>query len=189
MNTYDFDQTIFYPDSSYCFVMYCLRRWPGKVLRAAPGAAWAGLLHLLGRAATKELKEKTFAFLRYLDDVDGTVAAFWEEHRDRVSQWYLRQKREDDIIISASPDFLLRPMTDELGVRLIATVMDKHSGKISGNNCHDEEKVRRFRAEYPGAHTEEFYSDSLSDSPMAAIADRAYIVVDRGETYRPWPDK
>lgn len=188
MNCYDFDQTIFYPDSSYCFVMHCLRRYPGKVLRAAPGAAWAGLRHLLGRAETKEVKEKTFAFLRLLDDVDGEVARFWAENRGRIAGWYLRQRREDDLIISASPEFLLRPMAVELGFDLIATDMDMHSGKIFGKNCHDEEKVRRFREEYPRGHVEEFYSDSMSDAPMARLADKAFLVV-KGETLRPWPEE
>ena len=110
---------------------------------------------------------------------------FWEENRHRLAKWYLRQKRSNDVIISASPEFLLRPICDELGVRLIGTRMDKHSGKISGENCHDKEKVRRFYEEFPGACTEEFYSDSLSDTPMAEIAQRAYIV--RKEKLSPWP--
>ena len=188
MNTYDFDQTIFFPDSSYCFVMYCLRRYPLRLLGSLPGVAWTGLKHAIKRAETKELKEQVFSFLPRLEDVDAVVAAFWEENRNRVSQWYLRQKRADDIIISASPEFLLRPMAEELGVKLIATVMDKRTGKISGANCHDHEKVRRFRAEYPGAHTENFYSDSLTDAPMAEIADRAWLVVSDGDV-RPWPEK
>lgn len=187
MNSYDFDQTIFYPDSSYCFVMYCLKKYPQAVLRAVPGAAWAGLKKLCKKAETKELKECTFAFLKYLHDVDSIVDDFWEAHRDHVAQWYLKQKRPDDLIISASPEFLLRPMTDELGVSLIGTRMDKYTGKIIGANCHDEEKVRRFYEQYPEGHTEEFYSDSLSDSPMARIADRAFLV--NKEQISPWPGK
>ena len=31
MNTYDFDKTIFYPDSTACFYRYCLRRYPAAV--------------------------------------------------------------------------------------------------------------------------------------------------------------
>ena len=187
MNSYDFDQTIFYPDSSYCFVMYCLKKHPLAVLRAVPGAAWAGLKKLGKKAETKELKERTFAFLKALPDVDGTVSAFWEAHRGNIAQWYLRQKRPDDLIISASPEFLLRPMTDELGVSLIGTRMDKRTGKITGANCHDEEKVRRFYERYPDGHTEEFYSDSLADTPMARIADRAFLV--NKEQISPWPGK
>lgn len=185
MNCYDFDQTIFYPDSSCCFYLYCLRHYPRAVLRSLPATTVLGIRYLRKTADTKALKEKVFGFLPYLDDVDGIVEAFWEENRSRLGDWYLRQKREDDLILSASPEFLLRPVAEELGVRLIATPMDRYTGRISGLNCHDEEKVRRFYREYPGGHVEAFYSDSLSDTPMAQIADRAYLVKN-GEQIR-WP--
>ena len=80
----------------------------------------------------------------------------------------------------------MRPAAERLGVWLIATPMDKRTGKIEGRNCHDEEKVRRFRAEYPGAEVEEFFSDSLSDTPMARLAKRAFLVK-RGGVLTPWP--
>lgn len=189
MNCYDFDQTIFFPDSSYLFVMHCLRRYPKAVLRAMPGTVLMLLLHLLGRKDTRALKEQVFSFLPYLDDVDRIVDEFWEENFEPgIAVWYLRQVREDDVILSASPEFLLRPAAERLGVRLIATRMDRHTGKIIGKNCHDYEKVTRFYQSYPQQHPEKFYSDSLSDSPLARIADRAYMVKDR-VTLAPWPDQ
>lgn len=187
MNTYDFDETIFNPDSSYAFVMYCLKHHTAAVLKRMPAAAVAGIRYAFKKISTKELKETLFSFLTELDDVDKTVCEFWSCHEDGIGEWYLKQKREDDIIISASPEFLLRPMTDKLGVRLLGTPMDKNTGKIMGNNCHDVEKVRRFYEAYPGAHTENFYSDSLSDTPMAEIADKAYLV-NKGRL-SPWPNK
>jgi len=187
MNTYDFDQTIFNPDSSYKFVMYCLKKHPGAVLRTLPGTLFKAVRYSAGKIETKELKEQVFSFLAFLEDVDSVVENFWAENFPRIEKWYLTQKRDDDIIISASPEFLLRPACDRLGVALIATPMDKHSGRIDGLNCHDSEKVRRFYEKYPGAHTENFYSDSLSDTPMAMIADKAWIV--KKEDIRPWPNK
>ena len=177
MNVYDFDQTVFWPDSSFCFVKYCLRHYPRAVLSTLPGVGQ--------KAKTKDLKERIFSFLPLLDDVDRIVEEFWEEHRGNLQPWYLRQKRDDDLIISASPEFLLRPICDELGVSLIATVMDPYTGKIHGPNCHDEEKVRRFKREYPDVRVESFYSDSLADAPMAALADYAYLVKNGAPT--PWP--
>ena len=76
-------------------------------------------------------------------------------------------------------------VAEELGVRLIATPMDPYSGKIRGRNCHDKEKVRRFRETFPEAHIDRFYSDSLSDAPMAALADEAFLV--RKGKCVPWP--
>ena len=185
MNVYDFDQTIFYPDSSYCFVMYCLRHYPRAVLSALPETILMGILVLLKQADTRDLKEKVFSFLPMLESVEDVVEAFWKENEGRIEDWYLRQRREDDLIISASPEFLLQPMAERLGFQLIATPMDRYTGKIRGLNCHDEEKVRRFRALYPDAEVEEFYSDSLSDSPMAALAEKAFLV--KKGTLSPWP--
>ena len=187
MNTYDFDQTIFYPDSSYCFVMYCLRHYPRAVLQALPGVALKGFEMLQHQADTKDLKEKVFSFLPYLDDVNRVVEDFWQEHRKNLMEWYLKQKQPDDLILSASPEFLLRPICEELGVSLIATPMDPYTGKIHGQNCHDEEKVRRFNLEYPNGKTENFYSDSLSDTPMARIADHAFLV--KKGVLEPWPEE
>ena len=187
MNVYDFDQTIFQPDSSYAFVLYCLRHYPRAVLPSLPAAAGVGFLRLLKMADTRRLKETVFSFLSRLDDVDRVVGEFWEAKSGGLESWYLAQKRDDDLIISASPSFLLQPISERLGVRLIATPMDRHTGRIIGRNCHDTEKVVRFCRAFPGEKSDEFYSDSLSDTPMADISRRAFLV-NKG-ALSPWPNK
>ena len=54
--------------------------------------------------------------------------------------------------------------------------VDRHTGRFSGLNCHGEEKVRRFREVFPEVQIDEFYSDSHSDAPLAALAKRAWLV-------------
>lgn len=187
MNTYDFDKTIFYPDSSACFYKFCLKHHSKAVIKTLPKTIIKAGKYALGKVDTKELKEQLFSFLSEIEDIDNVVNTFWEKNFNGIGKWYLEQKQKDDIIISASPYFLLEPVCRKLGVRLIATPMDKTTGKINGYNCHDSEKVRRFYEEYPGAHTENFYSDSLSDSPMAEIADKAFLVTKH--KLSPWPTK
>lgn len=187
MNTYDFDKTIFYPDSSATFYKYCLKKYPLAVLGTIPATAVKALKYAAGKIRTKELKEQLFSFLVNLDDIDAIVEDFWNENMAGIGQWYLAQKKEDDVIISASPEFLLKPVCEKLGVTLMGTPMDKKTGKILGENCHDSEKVRRFYEMFPEGNTEEFYSDSLSDSPMAEIADRAFVVTKH--KLSPWPGK
>lgn len=186
MNTYDFDETIYIRDSSVSFYLYCLKRHPSAILRTLPRTLRMSAKKALGKIDMTALKEQLFSFVRYID-AERVVAQFWEEKFDGVGEWYLAQKKDDDIIISASPEFLLRPAAEKLGVRLIATRMDSKTGRITGKNCHDVEKVRRFHEQYPGAHTECFYSDSLSDTPMAELADSA-VLVTRGKL-SPWPNK
>lgn len=186
MNVYDFDDTIFVPDSSYCFVRFCMRHYPRAVCKAIPAFLWQLLCYLKdGKQDAQRLKEAIFSFLSRIDNVEQVVEDFWELYYDRIETWYLAQKREDDLIISASPEFLLRPAAKRLGVSLIATPMNPYTGKIHGKNCHDREKTRRFLAQYPCDCVENFYSDSLSDSPMAKLAKHAWLVNDH--RCSPWP--
>ena len=184
MNVYDFDKTIFYPDSSVTFFRYCLRHFPGAVLRALPGSIPAALRYARGAICAKELKEKLFAFLKDLPEPERTVERFWDEHFSGIGEWYFARKRDDDLIVTASPEFLVGEAGRRLGVRVIGTRMDIRSGRIEGENCHDEEKVRRFFAAFPEGHIEEFFSDSHSDDPLASLAEKAFLV--NWGTLHPW---
>lgn len=186
MNVYDFDQTIYYPDSSYHFFLFCLKKYPRAVWPVIPASLLQAIRYKRGAINAKALKETLFSFLTRIPDVDQAVCDFWAEHRGFLQDWYLKQKKDDDLIISASPEFLLRPICDELGVRLIATQMDRHTAKIDGENCHDEEKVLCFRAIYPGETIDAFYSDSLSDAPLARLAANAWLV--KKGVLSPWPE-
>ena len=187
MNTYDFDKTIYINDSSADFYKWCLKRHPAAMAKTLPRSLAKALLYALGKIDTKELKQQLFSFLSDVDYIERETELFWDEKIGGIGQWYLKRQRPDDLIISASPEFLLRPVAKRLGFALIATPMDEKTGEITGINCHDNEKVRRFYEEYPDAHTEEFYSDSLTDSPMARIADKAFMV-DHGKL-SPWPEE
>lgn len=187
MNVYDFDKTIFYPDSSYCFYIYCLKKYPFKVLGTLPHVIPYLIKYKTGKCTAGPLKEQVFSFLSEIEDIDKELKYFWEINIGRIENWYLNQKKEDDLIISASPEFLLKPVAEELGFKLIATPMDKRNGKLYGANCHDYEKVRRFYEVYPDGHSDSFFSDSLSDTPMAEISDKAYLV-NRGKL-SDWPEK
>ena len=188
MNVYDFDKTIFQKDSSEAFLLYCLRRAPRMVIQPAlPKLRLFLNYYTQGREDASAIKEELFAFLGTLGDLYGMLSDFWEENFSLIKPWYLSQVKPDDIIVTASPDFLVRPAAEKLGVSLIATPMDPFSGHILGNNCHDKEKVRRFRLEYPDYAIDEFYSDSLSDTPLASIAARAFLV--KGNILLPWPSE
>ncbi len=115
----------------------------------------------------------------------GAFVRFYETHIQKIKAFYLAQQREDDVIISASPLFLLQPVCERLGIRcLMASNVDPHTGAYDGVNCHGEEKVRRFREIFGDSGIDEFYSDSYSDTPLAKLAEKAYIV--KGEQLSEW---
>ena len=184
MNIYDFDETIYDSDSTKDFYFYCLKRYP-KILLSVPGMAWSFLLYILGVKSKTGFKEQMYRFLRYIPDIDTALADFWNINEQKIKQWYRNRQKADDIIISASPEFLLSPICDRVGIKnLIASRVDKHSGLYTGENCWGEEKVKRLYEIFPDANCEEFYSDSLSDTPLAKISDTAKII--RGNELTDW---
>ena len=189
MNVYDFDETIFYPNSSWTFGNWCFRRNRPRTFLFVPYVIWAAIQFLFRRISKDIFNLKLFSFLRFVPDPEKEVREFWDEYECQISEWYLKQKRDDDIILSASPDFLIDEIGRRLGVRVISTKMDIHTGKILSENCAGEEKVRRFYEAFPNGKVEKFYSDSLRDTPMAEIADEAFMIVDKGQRPVPWPER
>ena len=184
MNIYDFDKTIYDGDSTAAFIKYCAGRYPKAYITIIP-TLWAFFLYVLGVYTKTQFKEKMYRFLRYVPDAEKAAEDFWESHEDGILEYYRKQHREDDIIISASPEFLLRPICKRLGVsRLIASQVDSSTGKYTGENCWGEEKVTRLKDKYGITECDEFYSDSFSDTPLAEIAGAAYIV--RKNKLTPW---
>ena len=184
MNVYDFDNTILRGDSTVLFFGYCLRHYP-RMWLDAPGQAANGLMYLLGRREKLAFKERMFRFLQYVDDADAALEAFWKKNLRRVKPWYREAHRPDDVVISASPEFLVRPACEALGIRhVMGSPVDRRTGKYSGLNCHGAEKVVRFRKAFPDGVIGEFYSDSYSDTPLAELAERAWMV--RGDELKPW---
>lgn len=186
MNVYDFDNTILRGDSTVRFFAYCLRHRP-RMWLDAPGQTVNALLFLLRRRPKQEFKERMLRFLTYIGDVDAAVDEFWTVNFSRVKPWYYEKRRPDDVVISASPEFLIRPACERLGVGCVmGSPVDSRTGRFSGPNCHGEEKVRRFRRRFPDARIDEFFSDSLSDAPLAALARTAWLV--QGDRLLPWPN-
>lgn len=175
MNVYDFDNTIFDGDSTYLFVRFCMKRHP-RVLLYLPKIALSALrYYALHQGNKTQFKERMYAFLKACD-TEHDVEIFWQRNLPRVKDFYREQHRESDLIISASPEFLLKPLEKLLGLTVIASRVDPHTGKTTGLNCYHEEKVRRFHAQFPDAGIDRFYSDSYSDEPLALLAKEAFIV-------------
>ena len=149
MNVYDFDKTIYYGDSTADFYLFCLKRHK-KILTLAPSLLGAFLKFYVFKKGTKtDFKEKMYRFLTYCD-TEKDVNDFWKEYIGNIKPFYLEQKKDDDVIISASPEFLLKPVCKRLKIKkLMASKVDMHSGKYSGVNCHGKEKVKRFYEAFP----------------------------------------
>lgn len=176
MNVYDFDKTIYDGDCSIDFYFFCLKKHP-KILIYIFKQIYGIFLKKIKKIDTTKMKEYFFSFLKSLDDIDLLIENFWDKKEGKIKKWYLNIKREDDLIISASPQFLINPICERLKIsKPLATIMDVKTGKISGKNCKGKEKVNRFYSEYPQKDILKFYSDSMTDLPLKEIAKESYLV-------------
>ncbi len=187
MNVFDFDKTIYDGDSTKDFFFYCVGKYPA-VAATLPSVALHGImwgLHIIGK---EEFKANLYKFLEKIPDIDAELEEFWDQHIANVKKFYLDMQKEDDVIISASPYFLLLPAINRLGIKhLMASPVNKKTGALEGKNCHGEEKVRRYKEKFPHAQIGEFYSDSYSDTPLAKLAFDAILV--KGSQLKPWDEK
>lgn len=183
MNVYDFDKTIYRDDSSMDFYKFNIKKNPIILMHVfSQGLAVIAYgVHLIPKTTMKTI---FYRYFKHIKDMDQRVEEFWEVHEHKLMEYYRLQKHSSDVIISASPEFLLKPICDKLGVNLIASRVDPKTG-VSQENCYGKEKVKRFRDMYPDAQVSSFYSDSLSDAPMAKLAQESFFVTPEG--IHPWP--
>lgn len=176
INVYDFDKTIYDGDSTIDFYFFCLKRNKSIIL-LLPIQIFAMILYLLKIKEKEYFKEKFFLFVKRVPNVDLYVKEFWKEKEKNIKLWYLEKKQSSDLIVSASPEFLLKPLQKRLNIsKVIATKVDKKTGKFISKNCYGNEKVVRFLKEIKNKKIANFYSDSLSDKPMMKLALESYLV-------------
>lgn len=184
MNVYDFDKTIYDGDSTLDFYFYCLKK-DLRLLKYLPVQILGFLKYMFGFVPKLKFKESFYSFLKGLKNPEKSIEDFWKLKESGIKNWYKDNKKEDDVIISASPEFILKPICKKLGIKhLIASDVDIKTGKCLGENCYGEEKVKRFREVFKKEKVNNFYSDSLSDSPMAELAEKSFIV--SGEKLTLW---
>jgi HAD superfamily hydrolase (TIGR01490 family) len=83
-------------------------------------------------------------------------------------------------ICSASPEIILKPFAERLGVQLIATQLEERNGvltgSIRGRNCRQAEKVKRLTKVYGDLrffHVRA-WGDSAGDKQLLEAADEPY---------------
>jgi hypothetical protein len=186
MNVYDFDGTIFYSDCAVGFAFWCIKRHPKLLVTFMPGMIKTLILYKFGKVPNYRLQRKMFSYLTMIDDFDTQIEKYWDKYESRISKWYLAQKKPDDLIISASPDCIIGPIAKRLGVNSVATEYDREYGVFLNNLMYAKEKAR-YIFDHGFPVIENFYSDSLADTPLALCAEKAHLVKDHATTVVDWP--
>lgn len=187
MNVYDFDKTIYPTDCSIKFCFWCMNRHPKLYFTFFPKALRLLILRKMGKIPEYLLQREFFRYLTLVDDFDEQIERFWDKNEKKISEWYIKQKRPDDLIISASPSCVLEPIIKRLGVNFMASEYDRKYGVFVNNMMFAKEKAR-YIIDHGFPVIDNFYSDSLSDTPLALCAEKAYLVKDKAQTVVDWPD-
>ncbi len=174
MNGYDFDDTIYRGNSMRRFSIFCMLHLPYLVLYL-PVVFIALLLRavrILPKNAYLLLLE---GYIVFVPHVEKLVVKFWDKNMSRIKTWYLDQRQKNDIVVSATPIFVVGEACRRLGVECIATDMNAR-GRLNGKHCHGKRKVETFQKLHPDVNLDTYYSDSTSDKPMWCFAERGYLV-------------
>jgi phosphatidylglycerophosphatase C len=88
----------------------------------------------------------------------------------------LQDKAYAVVVVSASPEQWILGWVNEMNIHLIASCLQvidgKITGKITGKNCHGEEKVRRILEKHVLSEYDIIYAygDTKGDLPMLQLA-------------------
>ena len=144
------------------------------------------ILYKAGRIPNHLMQRRMFSYLTIVDDFDEQIERYWDRYESRISAWYLAQKKPDDLIISASPSCIIEPIARRLGVQYVATEYDREFGVFTDNLMFAKGKAR-YIIDHDFPVIDNFYSDSLADTPIALCAEKAHLVTEKAQKVVDWP--
>lgn len=179
MNVYDFDNTIYDGESVFDFYLFSVRRQPSLIryLFVVLGTLIRYKLCCINAEEFEQIAKKhAKSYLLRVRDMDGLIREFWDQNEHKIKPFYKTVMRDDDVIISASVDVLLKELFSRIGVKhYITSKVDKTSGEVL-EICYRKNKVSLFQREFPDAQIDNFYTDSKNDAAMMQLAKKTYLV-------------
>ncbi len=186
MNVYDFDGTIYPSNCTIEFCLWCVSRHPKLLFTFIPKATKYLFLNRIGKMPECLFYRKFLCFLGMIDDVEEQIERYWDKNEKKIASWYLAQKKDDDLIISASPSCIINSIAKRLGVKCVATEYNIEYGVFIDNFMYAKEKSR-YMIDHDFPVIDNFYSDSLSDTPIALCSEKAHFVSNRATKVSDWP--
>lgn len=186
VNVYDFDNTIYRGESTLDYYFFCVKHHP-RLIRFVFVVVYELIRYKMCLVSEDELMSLCEKYVcSFLNDCpDSLVLAekFWDKNIKKIKPFYYALHHENDVIISASFGFMLRPIMKKLGVKeLLCSEVDLESGKIE-RLCFRRNKRLLFESAYKDK-IENFYTDSLNDVPLMQMSKNAFLV--KGDTVKRW---
>jgi phosphoserine phosphatase len=179
VNVFDFDNTIYDGESGLDLFAFYIKRYP-SLLRYTPKVIHA-LVRYKQHKITIEEALTIYApliedFLRGLEDPEGDMRKFWDKNQHKIKPFYDDLRRDDDVIISASPEVELAEICGRIGIkRFLGTVIDDETRQITHFNFR-QNKVTYFKERYPGEEIDTLFTDSYNDRWLMEIAKHVVLV-------------
>ena len=180
MNAYDFDNTIYDGESIYDFFIFCIKKdiWLIKFLPLVLLRMIQYKLNLLKIEKIYETCELIInSFFRHSKfNYDELIKEFWKINHRKLKKQFIEMLKDDDLIITGCPNFLINYIKDELKVKnIISTDFDLKTKKVKFV-CFGKNKVIAYKEKYKNKKINKFYTDSLSDIPFMKLAKEVYFV-------------
>ena len=179
MNVYDFDNTIYDGETLVDFALYYIKK-DIRIWKYLPKLIIIALKDKFHLFTVEDAVDAYASFLEgyliNLDDINENVIKFWDNNMHKIKPWYNEVRRDDDIIVSGTTDFLLDEIMKRMGIKnYISSSIDMQTGKFN-RLCFLDNKVKLFNEYFPNAHIDNFYTDSMNDKAMMDIAEHVFIV-------------
>ena len=180
MNVFDFDNTIYNGESTLDLFFWYIVRKPW-LIKHLPAVLKAFARYKKGEVTLNEVIEHYVPLVEKdalrVFDFENDPKKFWDTHMKKIKPLYAELRSDDDLIITASPDFNIEEVCRRLGIkRFLASKVNKTTGAIEFANIR-QNKIEAFMSEYAGEKIENFYTDSAeNDAPLIDLAENAYLV-------------
>ncbi len=180
MRVFDFDNTVYNGESSVDFFKYYFFRYPGKVIRYVPAFAKGVIRYKLGKLSIDEVFAEYSVIFKecceLFDNIPAEIEKFWDKNEKNVKQVFRDMLLPDDLILSASPEVVLKVICRRIGVKnLIGSDLDIETGEVR-SVCYRDNKIKCFKAVYGDVRIDEFYTDSVMDMPFMEISENVFFV-------------
>ena len=180
MNVYDFDNTIYRGESVLDLFFFYMKRDP-YLIRYLPRVFHALAKYKAGKLTVEQAIAQYASFVEdyfsNIADFHADSVAFWDGHMKNIKPFYAALQKEDDVIVTASPEINMREICRRLGIKhCVGSVIDEKTGRIT-RLCMRSRKVPAFLEAFPDAHIDNFYTDSpKNDAPLIHMAEHAFAV-------------
>lgn len=194
---YDFDKTIYSKETTVEFTKYILKKEKKYIFKFFI----AFIKSIFYFKNLKLAKEKYYSFLNGMEmkKINNYINEFWHIEYTNFFKKILeeieknKKTNEKIVIISASPEFILKPIKEILGIdNIIGTkfqIDDIFISNVISNNCKGKYKVDELKKIYEDFEIINFYSDSISDKPLYDLSKNKYYIDKNGNINEGMPVK